>query len=80
MPIRGGLYNVENPIARVGQFQQGAMQSYGSMDKKIDTDPKKTAGGALLSGGSMAAAGFAVGGPYGAAAGAILGFAGYMLS
>jgi hypothetical protein len=64
-----------------------AATTYSKQQKKNEIKkPGPTAGGAILSGASMAAAGFgmlegtALGGPAGAGIGAVVGLAGYLLS
>ena len=64
----------------ITQSYQGASQSYSKITPDISTKPEKTAGGAIQSTAGGAVTGGMLFGPYGAAAGAVIGFASYYLS
>jgi hypothetical protein len=61
------------------QFQNNAINTR-TAQRRIQEEPEKTAGGALGATAGMAVAGFAIGGPWGAAGGAVVGLASYLLS
>ena len=72
---QGGSY-----ADRAGRFLGQAAQTFAQQDRVIKPgEEEKTAGGALMSAGSMAGAGASFG-PWGALAGAVVGLGGYLLS
>lgn len=77
-----GLYDVQNPAEKAIAANRGASAANANIGIGFEDKQsvEKTAGGAIMSAGSMAAAGATVGGPWGAAAGAVVGLAGYLLS
>lgn len=82
-----GLYTIQSPADRAISTLKGASQSFAAMDKKggsttkstrVNPEPQKTAGGALASAATGAAAGTVFGG-VGAVVGGVAGLAMYYL-